>query len=127
VIDAENASSALLLAERGEEVDAAACYLRGGARLDAGAFASVAHERPERARATLARLFAATPLAEALRSGAVGAFEDAVVAWHQLCLARQRLIEPLGAAPVLWLAIRRQEEVRRVRRAAWRLALGGTP
>jgi len=78
----------------------------------------------ELTRELLARAFAGTPVARAFGAGA-SALEDAALAWQLATQARLRRTDPLGLAAVLHLVLRRRDEVRRLRHAAWRLALGG--
>jgi hypothetical protein len=127
VIDGDNATAALLLAARGEGVDVDACFLDGGRRLGRADFTAAAGATPERAAALLATRFAGTPLAAALDAPAAGAIEDAVLDWQLASQRRLRREDPIGPAPVILLFLRRRREGRRLRRAAWRLALGGVP
>ncbi len=128
VIDVENAGAARLLAARGRALDAAAHFLPGGARLSRTAFLAAATAAPPiAATAVLVRAFAGTPLATALDDTAVDAVERAALAWHLATQRQQCRLEPLGLAPVLALVLRRRAETRRLRHAAWRVALGGAP
>ena len=72
--------------------------------------------------AALARAFAGTPLADPSAS-----IDDAALAWHLATQAALRRAEPDGLAAVIHHVLRRRAEARRLRRAAWRLALGGAP
>ncbi len=125
VIDVENARAALALAARGDDLDPARAFLPGGARLDRATFLTAAAS--DDAGAALAAAFARTPLARALALEPPAALDDAALAWQLATQARLRVTEPHGLAPVLHLVLRRRAEVRRVRRAAWRVALGAPP
>jgi len=125
LIDALNAASALLIASRGGAIDPSSCYLEGGKLLDAAAFATIAAPRTTGARVVLAELFAETPLGELFSGRIPQPLEDAALQWHIATQAALRRTEPTGPAPLLWLVLRRRQESRRVRRVAWRLALGG--
>lgn len=125
-IDVENACAAVLLSERSDEADVAPSYLAGGARLDGDAFALAATSNPSRARQILAPHFARTPIGVALRASApTPELEDAALDWQLDTQTALRRTDPLGAAPILWLVLSRRREARRIRRAAWRVALGG--
>ncbi|MCE9579614.1 MAG: V-type ATPase subunit [Deltaproteobacteria bacterium] len=123
VIDAENATAALLLAARGDDLAPARAFVPGGARLDRATFLTAARGDQERASAALATAFARTPIARAVTLDPPAALDDAALAWHLATQARLRIAEPHGLAPVLHLVLRRRAEARRVRRAAWRVAL----
>lgn len=123
-IDAENAATALLAATRGAGLDVAHMYLPGGRWLARDAFLAAAAGPPDVARARLATALAGTPLAGALFEAAPAAFDDAVLAWQLETQARLRRLEPLGLAPVIYTVLRRRDEARRLRRAAWRVAMG---
>jgi len=141
VIDAENASAALLLVLRGDGVPGA--FVPGGRVLDRETFAaaigkpvdgsalarSAAAGAPaiDAARGVLTAAFARTPLAAALFAPAPGALEDAALAWQLATQTRLRRTEPLGLAPAIQLVLRRRDEARRLRRAGWRLAMAGAP
>jgi hypothetical protein len=127
ILDAENAAAALLLAARGDGLAPARAFLAGGARLDRATFLAAATAPPDDAPAALAAAFARTPLAEALAAARTqpAALDDAALAWQIATQARLRIAEPHGLAPVLYLVLRRRAEARRVRRAAWRVALAG--
>jgi hypothetical protein len=118
--DVENASTALLLSQRGGELAAGDLFLRGGRVLARDAFLAGCRDRD---RTVLARAFARTPLASAVFSSSPSAFEDAALAWQIAAQARLRRIEPLGLANVLWYVLDRRDEARHLRRAAW--TLGG--
>jgi vacuolar-type H+-ATPase subunit C/Vma6 len=121
VIDVDHLEAALLLAERGRELDAARAFSPGGARLGRDAFLAAARAEPVLAR----RALAGTPLAAAVHAPAPDAIEEAALAWHLATQRRLARIEPEGLAPVLALLLRRRQEIRAIRRAAWQLALGG--
>ena len=124
LVDVENAQAALLLAARGGDVTQETIYLAGGKRLDRATFLAACASL-EAARERLSRAFVKTPLAAALFAPSPAAVEDAALAWHLETQAHLRRIEPLGLAPVLYFVLRRREEARRLRRAAWSAALGG--
>jgi hypothetical protein len=125
VIDAENAGAALLLAARGAELAADEIFVEGGRLLDRAAFLAAAHDSADGARDRIARSFAGTPVARAVYAASPSALEDAALAWHVATQARLRRTAPLGLAPALYLVLRRRDEVRRIRRVVWRLALEG--
>ena len=122
LIDAENAGAAIALAARGRGLAADDELLPGGKRLDRATFAAAAAGNPE---VVLARVFAGTPLSRALFAPAPAALEDATLAWQLATQARLRLTDPLSLAPALYTLLRRRDEARHLRRAAWRIALGG--
>ena len=125
VIDAENAAAALQLAARGQGVDVDAAFVAGGRLVDRGAFVTAAAAPIDTAREVLARALAHTPLPRALFASAPAALEDAALAWQLQTQARLRRIEPLGLAPAVYVVLCRRDEARHLRRAAWRIALGG--
>jgi hypothetical protein len=118
--DVENASTALLLAQRGGDLAPANLFARSGRLLARDAFLAACRDRD---RTVLARVFARTPLASAVFSPSPSAFEDAALAWQLATQARLRRIEPLGLANVLWYVLHRRDEARQLRRGAW--TLGG--
>lgn len=126
-IDGDNAASALLLAARGRDLDAAACFEPGGHRLGRATYLAAARTDVVGARVTLAAAFRGTPLDKAVRSSDPAALEPALLEWQLATQERLRRVDPTGLAAVLWFVLRRRREVRRIRRAAWRLALGGPP
>ncbi|HEY0993402.1 MAG TPA: hypothetical protein VGD80_40395, partial [Kofleriaceae bacterium] len=75
------------------------------------------------ARTRLAVALSGTPLAAALFQPTVAALEDAALVWQLQTQARLRRIEPLGLAPAIDTVLRRRDEARHVRRAAWRVAM----
>jgi hypothetical protein len=126
--DGDNAAAALLLAARGRELAPADFFLAGGDRIDEAAFAAAATSDPATARRRLATRLARTPLAGALAADAAPhALEEALVAWQLADQTDLVRLAPVSAAAILWLALRRRDEVRTLRRAIWRLALGGRP
>lgn len=125
VIDAEHAGAALLLAERGRELDASGEYARGGRLVDRDTFRAAAAGPIGVARGKLAAALAGTPLQRALFDVAPGALEDAALAWQLATQHRLRRFAPLGLAPAIHVVLRRRDEARRLRRVAWRLVLGG--
>jgi vacuolar-type H+-ATPase subunit C/Vma6 len=126
-LDADNATTALLLAARGADLDADRAFLPGGARLDRATFAAAAAGPQDATRDRLAAAFAGTPLARAVAAREPAAIEDAALAWQLATQSRLRRSEPHGLAPVLHLVLRRRAESRRLRRAGWRVAMGGAP
>jgi hypothetical protein len=124
LVDIENAQAALVLATRGGDLDREALFLAGGARVTLATFL-LACASPEAARETLSHAFAKTPLATALFAAGSSAIEDAALAWQIATQARLRRTDPLGLAAVLALVLRRRDEARRLRRAAWATLLGG--
>lgn len=122
-LEARDASAALQLAERGAELDPDDYLVASGTRR--AALVAAARGPIGAAREILVRAFARTPLAAALGGGAPRALEDAALEWQLTTQTALRRREPLGSASVLWLVLARRLEVRRTRRAAWRLALGG--
>lgn len=124
LIDGENAEAALLLAARGRHLDARDMFVAGGTRLSAAQFERAAVAPLEEARALLAAAFAGTPLERALVASSPSAVEEAVVAWQLAAQKKLRRTEPHGLASVLYLVLRRRDEVIRLRRVAWRFALG---
>ena len=125
LIDAENASAALLIAARGEGIDIARAFIPGGRCVGREVFATAAAGSIDAARARLAAALAGTPLAAALFQPASSALETAALAWQLETQARLRRTEPLGLAPAIYAVLRRRDEARRLRRAAWRVAMGG--
>jgi len=125
-LDAENAGAALALAARGAELDAHHAFVRGGALVAEATFLVAAAGPIDRAREVLADVLAGTPLAAALLAPSVSALEDAALAWQLATQARLRRLAPLGLAPAIYTLLRRRDEVRRLRRAAWRIALEAT-
>jgi vacuolar-type H+-ATPase subunit C/Vma6 len=125
LVDTENAQGALALATRGSGLDARELFLPGGRRVDRRLFEQAAASE-DTARQRLARAFAGTPIATALFAANPSAIEDAALAWQLATQARLRRLEPLGLAPVIWLALVRREEARIARAAAWSTLLGGS-
>ena len=124
VVDTENASAALLLAARGGGLLAGELFIDGGARLRRERFLAVAGDATS-GRELLSRAFAATPLALAIVASSPAALEDAALVWQLGTQARLRRTDPHGLASVIYVVLRRRAEARRLRRAAWRIALGG--
>lgn len=124
-IDAQNAMAALLLAARGSEISRGDMFAPGGERLTQTTFTAAAASSIDTARERLAEAFAGTPLARALRSATPGAVEDAALDWQLATQHALRREVPLGHAAILHVVLRRRAEARRLRRAVWRLALGG--
>lgn len=122
-IDAENAEAALLLAARGKGVTDA--FVRGGELIDRATFTAASREVPDEARARLAEALEGTPLAAALFDPAPDALADATLRWQLSTQVKLRRLEPLGLAPAIHVVLRRRDEARRLRHAAWRMALGG--
>lgn len=126
LIDAENTGAALLLASRGGDLDPARAFVPGGRRIDRATFLAAAAGPLDAACAALAGALAGTPLASAVFAPGPAAVEDAALAWQLATQARLRRTEPLGLAPAVYLVLRRRDEARHLRRAAWRIALGGS-
>lgn len=124
VIDAENAGAALLVAVRGGSVDVARAFVPGGRWVDRKTFTGASTGSIDNARSRLAVALAGTPLAGALFQPAPAALEDAALAWQLRTQARLRRSEPLGLAPAIYAVLRRRDEARHLRRAAWRVAMG---
>jgi len=80
---------------------------------------------PATARERLSRAFVGTPIAATLFAARPSAIEDAALAWQLATQAQLRRLEPLGLASVVWLALRRRDEARIARAAAWSAVLGG--
>lgn len=127
LVDADNAGAALALAARGGSLAPAAGFLDGGERLARAEFVAAATAPPDRAAALVARAFAGTPVAAAVHARAPDALEDAALAWQLATQVALRRADPTSLAAVLVLLLRGRVEARRVRRAAWRIALGGAP
>jgi hypothetical protein len=125
VIDVENATAALLLAARGDDVDRARVFVPGGRVVERATFVAAASSSDP--AAPLARAFAGTPIARALSTADPAALDDAALRWQLATQAHLRRVDPQGLAGVLHLLLRRRAEGRRVRRAAWRVAMGGAP
>ena len=127
LLDVDNAGAALLLAERGRDLEPDAHFLDGGARLTRARFVGAARAPLASAGGQLAPAFTRTPLAAVLASPAPApeALEQAALRWHLATQTSFRRREPLGLAQVLWLLLRRRLERVRVRRAAWRVAMTG--
>lgn len=126
LIDAENAGAALLIAARGTGIDLDRAFAPGGALIGRGVFAAAAADSLDAGRARLAAALAGTPLAAALFQPAPAALEDAALAWQLATQARLRRSDPLGLAPAIHVVLRRRDEARHLRRAAWRVAMGVT-
>jgi vacuolar-type H+-ATPase subunit C/Vma6 len=124
MIDAENTAAALLLAARGSDVELDHAFLAGGLRVDRGTFTTAAAGPLDMSRRRLATALARTPLAHALFAAEPAALEDAALAWQLATQLHLRRTEPLGLAPAVYLVLRRRDEARHLRRAAWRVALG---
>lgn len=122
--DVANAGAALLLAARGEGLEREHLFVPGGARVQRDAFLAAAAATPDVSRARLVDAFTGTPIATAIESGSPGALEDAALAWEISTQRQLRREHPHGLATVLYLVLRRRDEARRLRRAAWRIALG---
>ena len=125
LIDGENAESALLLAARGRYLDVREMFVAGGTHLAIEQFERAATASLEEARTILAAAFAGTPLARAVVTSSPSAVEEAIITWQLATQKKLRRTEPHGLASVLYLVLRRREEVIRLRRVAWRFALGG--
>ncbi len=126
VIDLENATSALLAAARGKGVAVPGLFVPGGTRLDASTFDRAARGSLDDARELLASAFTGTPLERALLAPSPSAIEDAALAWQLVTQRRLRRTDPHGLAAALHVVLRARDEAHRLRRAAWRLALGGS-
>ncbi len=124
LVDVENATTALLLATRGGELAPESCFIDGGTLLGRAAFLTACASL-DAAREQLGRAFAGTPIATALYAPDPAAIEDAALGWHLATQARLRRLDPLGLAAVIYFVLRRRAEMRRIRRAAWRVAFGG--
>jgi hypothetical protein len=118
--DVENASTALLVAERGGDLQPEDAWIAGGSRLGKASFLAACTKDT---REHLARAFAGTPIANALFDARSGALEDAALAW-QLAMQTRLRRSGLGCADVLCFVLERRREAHELRRAAWR-ALGG--
>lgn len=126
LVDIENTQSALTLSARGTDLDTSALFLVGGERIDRRLFVEVIAS-PDSVRERLSRAFQGTPIARALFAARPSAIEDAALAWQLATQARWRRLEPLGLAPVVWLALQRRSEARAARAATWSTVLGGLP
>lgn len=124
-LEVHDACAALELAERGAELDPRDYLVGRGAR--SAAMLAAASETVAAARLSLARAFARTPIAEVLLGGAPHGLRECALRWMIATQADLRRRQPLGAATTLWLVLQRRYEVMRVRRAMWRLSLGGEP
>jgi len=124
VVDAENAGAALLIAARGGGLDASEMFIDGGGLVRRERFLAAAREAAT-SRELLSRAFAGTPLALAVLASSPAALEDATLVWQLGTQARLRRTEPHGLAAVIHVVLRRRAEARRLRRAAWGIALGG--
>jgi vacuolar-type H+-ATPase subunit C/Vma6 len=124
LIDAENASAALLLAARGAGIDIDRAFVAGGSRIDRDRFAAASAGPIDASRVRLAAALAGTPLAAALFQPAPAALEDAALAWQLQTQARLRRADPLGLAAAIHAVLLRRNEARCLRRAAWRVAMG---
>ena len=125
LVDADNTAAALAIATRGrgltaEAVDAA--FVPGGRRVTRAVFRTACSGD---ATAVLAKALAGTPLAAALFAATPGALEGATLAWQLAIQARLRRSAPLSLAPAIYTLLRRRDEARHLRKAAWQLALGG--
>lgn len=126
VVDVENVTSALLVAARGTSLAGAPLFVAGGRRLDAATFERAARGPLDDARELLASAFTGTPLPRALLALAPPALEEAALAWQLSTQRRLRRTDPHGLAAALHVVLRARAEARRLRHAAWRLALGGS-
>jgi vacuolar-type H+-ATPase subunit C/Vma6 len=115
LIDAENAASAVLLAFRGGDLALADHFIPGGRRLPRELFLTIQRDN---VNDVLARAFVGTPLARTFT-------EDAVLDWQLETQRRLRRTQPHGFAAVVYAVLSRRSEARRLRRGAWRTALGG--
>ncbi|HSN27044.1 MAG TPA: hypothetical protein VLT45_12180, partial [Kofleriaceae bacterium] len=93
--------------------------------IDRHTFDGACRDLVDEARARLAEALADTPLAAALFDAAPGALADATLRWQLATQAKLRRLEPLSLAPAIHVILRRRDEARRLRHAAWRTALGG--
>jgi hypothetical protein len=125
LIDAENTGAALALVSRGDGLDPGHAFLAGGLRVGRDAFVAASAGPLDAACARLAAALAGTPLARAVFAPEPAALEDAALAWQLATQARLRRTDPLGLAPAVFLVLRRRDEARHLRRAAWRVVLGG--
>jgi|GEM_PF-6673405 len=121
LIDAENASTALLVAARGRSMSPAKVLLEGGTRD----LAPACRESLDRARELVAHAFAGTPIAAAVFATSPSALEDATLEWQFETQARLRRVEPAGTAAVIHAVLRRRHEARSQRLSGWQALLGG--
>jgi vacuolar-type H+-ATPase subunit C/Vma6 len=123
VVDLENVLAALVLAEAPAEVELSALFVEGGrvsfTALDAVARAPTRLVALEKARAAFAR----TAFEEAFTQGEPSRLAQRLAALHRGALHRRARTDPLSSAPVLDYALRLREEVQRLQRLAWAVAL----
>jgi vacuolar-type H+-ATPase subunit C/Vma6 len=124
VVDAENVFAAVVLAAGAAELDPAETFLPGGARLGRDLFLAAIAAGAAGAPEVLARALRGTRLGAALAAG--GDLEGAALADQLDAQRRLARLRPTGAAPVIAFVLGRRAELRAVRGAAWRLALGGS-
>lgn len=127
LVDLENVSAALLLAEQGHDTDARSCFLPGGRRVMEDAFVRAAATRRARNAATvLAAPFRGTVYADAIKRHAESpaALAEALAAMQLDDLARTARVDPLGPAPLLSYVHRLRAEVRDLQRVIWGVTLG---
>jgi vacuolar-type H+-ATPase subunit C/Vma6 len=124
IADLENVAALVAVRARGRELAPAHVFLDGGGRLAVPELVELAGAPEDECRDRLARAFAGTPVATAIASRRPAALEDAGLAWQLERQARLRRREPHGMAAALYFVLRRRDEARRLRRAAWRIALG---
>jgi vacuolar-type H+-ATPase subunit C/Vma6 len=126
VIDLENASAALVLAEQGQDVHPAQCFISGGRRLSYMTFRNTVYAGgAAQAGAVLGLAFTGTPFAEAFRS--LGAdpvrLEEELTALQVKDAQRIARREPLGPGSAVAYALRLRAESVDLRRIIWGVAL----
>ncbi len=123
VVDLENVLAALVLAEAPAEVQLSALFVDGGtvpfAALDAVARAPGRLTALQQAQAA----FRGTVFAEAFTQVEPSRLAQRLAALHRGSIHRRARTDPLSSAPVLDYALRLREEVQRMRRLAWAVAL----
>jgi vacuolar-type H+-ATPase subunit C/Vma6 len=127
MVDIENAFSALVLAEQGQDVQPAQCFIHGGRRLTFQLFRSAIFAgNAEDAGVTLAIGFASTLYSQVFRtlSGNPAALEEEVLKLQIRDTMQAALRDPLGPGPALVYALRLRAEQLDLRRIIWGIALG---
>lgn len=126
IIDIENAFAALVLAEQGQDVQPARCFISGGRRLEYVKFRNAAYAGgASQAGAVIAAAFSSTLFAEAFRgmAGDPAGLEEEVLALQVKDARREALRDPLGPMSAVAYALRLRGESLDLRRIIWGVAL----
>jgi len=126
VIDLENAFASIVLAEQGQDVQPAGCFVSGGRRLTSMKFRSAVYAGgASQAGTVLAAAFSGTLFAEAFRNLATdpAGLEEEVLALQVKDATRKALRNPLGPMSAVAYAFRLRGESLDLRRIIWGVAL----